>query len=92
MIKIYLYGHLKKIFDPNASLAENTIIEIPFKKNETFDGLIIRIGLNNHQIGDCFINGKYAQKTIEISDNSRIGIFPTGMRLIDGGLYIKLLN
>ena len=89
MPKIHIYGHLKKNFDPNASLAESMVIDLSHRENESFSELITRIGLNPDKVGDCFINGRIVQKTTIITKDSRIGLFPTGMRLIDGGLYIK---
>ncbi len=92
MIEIHIYGHFKKMFDPNASLAEDTIFKISHKKGESFYEFLRRIGLNYNQIGTGFINGKFAKKTSQIPKNARIGLFPASMRLIDGGLYIKFLG
>ena len=73
-------------------MAEDTIIKISFKKGESFYEFLGRIGLNYDQIGDYFITDKITEKTSTIPKNMGIGLFPTSMRLIDGGLYIKFLG
>ncbi|MFX1285522.1 MAG: hypothetical protein ACFFB5_17925 [Promethearchaeota archaeon] len=89
MLEIYVYGIFKKKFKPDASLAEDTVITLPNKKNECFQDFLIRLGLTLNECGDCFINGKLAFRDTVIPKNARIGLFPVGMHLIDGGQYIK---
>lgn len=89
MLKIYLYGIFKKKFKPDASLAEDTVINLPNEKNEQFQNLLRRLGWSIKECGDCFINGKLAYQDTIIPKNARIGLFPFGMHLLDGGQYIK---
>ena len=79
----------RKKFKPKSSLAENTIINLPNVENEKFQDMLKRLDLRFEECGDCFINGKLAFKDSNVPKNARIGLFPFGMRLIDGGQYIK---
>jgi hypothetical protein len=91
MIEIHIYGHLKRKFDENARLSENTTITIPSDKEENFLGLLKRLDLSTEDIGDCFLNHKiitHAEKTL-VTEEARIAIFSREMHLIDGGLYLK---
>ena len=89
MLEIHLYGLMKRLFVSEASLAEDTIIIRHFLEDEIFSQLLERLNLNIDQCGDCFINGRLAKQTDIIPKGARIGIFPKGMNLIDGGLYLK---
>ncbi|UCE13360.1 MAG: hypothetical protein JSV04_14390 [Candidatus Heimdallarchaeota archaeon] len=89
LIKIHLYGQLKKRFQPDASLAENTVITLPYKENECFKDLLFRLNLDEDECGDCFVNGKLAFPDTRVPKDARIGLFPFELRLIDGGQYIK---
>lgn len=89
MLEIHLYGILRKKFKPNASSSEDTVISLPSKKNERFQDLLTRLDLNLNDCGDCFINGNLAFKDTIIPKNARVGLFPFGMHLIDGGQHIK---
>ncbi len=89
MIEVHLYGTLKKKFKHDASLAEDTIVTIPSEENEQFQDFLIRLGLKFIECGDCFINGKLAFRETIVPQNARVGLFPLGMHLIDGGQYIK---
>ena len=89
MLEIHLYGILMKKFKPNASFAEDTVITLPNEKNERFRDLLKRLGLSIKECGDCFINGKLAYQDTVIPKNARVGLFPFGMHLLDGGQHIK---
>jgi hypothetical protein len=91
MIEIHIYGYLKKKFDENARLSENTTITIPSKREENFLGLLERLELSTEDLGDCFLNHKIITdgKTTFIPDGARVAIFSSGMHLIDGGMYLK---
>ncbi|MHA2040202.1 MAG: hypothetical protein ACXAC7_18415 [Candidatus Hodarchaeales archaeon] len=89
MINIHIYGILKKKFNKNARMAENTIIKVPHKSNETFSELLNRLNVDKKELGDCFINGKLAFDHSDIPDESRVALFSFGMHLIDGGQHIK---
>ncbi|MFX1516260.1 MAG: hypothetical protein ACFFC6_08125 [Promethearchaeota archaeon] len=89
MLEIHLYGVFRKKFKPNASYAEDTVITLPDVKNERFQDLLERLGLIMKACGDCFVNGKLAYQDTLIPKNARIGLFPYGMHLLDGGQHIK---
>ncbi len=89
MLEVHLYGIIKKRFKSTASFAEDTIITLPNKENEQFQEFLTRLSLKMKECGDCFINGKLAFKDTIVPKNARIGLFPLGMHLIDGGQYLK---
>ena len=89
MLNVHIYGFLKKKFVPDAKLSESTIINFDFIANETFSDFLKRINVDELQIGDCFINGKIADKSKIIPKDARIGLFSFGMCLLDGGQHIK---
>ncbi|WP_455142348.1 hypothetical protein [Candidatus Hodarchaeum mangrovi] len=90
MLEIHIYGSFKTLFVPKASLAEDTIVSRDFLPNEVFSQLLDRLNISMEVCGDCFINGRLAKQTDIIPKGARIGIFPKGMNLIDGGLYLKI--
>ena len=89
MLNIHIYGFLKKKFDINAKLSEATILQVDSKKNETFADFLKRMKIDKSEIGDCFVNGKIANDNTLIPKDARIGLFSTGMCLLDGGQHIK---
>ncbi|MHA1967471.1 MAG: hypothetical protein ACW964_06690 [Candidatus Hodarchaeales archaeon] len=89
MLVIHIYGQLKKKFKPEATMAEDTIINLHNKEKEIFEDLLERLDLKYDECGDCFINGHLATNDFPVPMNARIGLFPFEMRLIDGGQYIK---
>ncbi|MHA2294650.1 MAG: hypothetical protein ACXAEU_19735 [Candidatus Hodarchaeales archaeon] len=91
MIEVHVYGHLKKKFNPNASLAEDTVIKKPYVKDESFQAFLRRLDLSSTDYGECFLNHKVVtdQATTLIPEGSRVAIFSNGMYLIDGGQYLK---
>ncbi len=89
MLKVHVYGFLKKKFDSEAKLSESIILTIDHIQNETFCDFLQRMNLVESELGDCFINGKIAENSFIIPENARIGLFSTGMRLLDGGQHIK---
>ena len=91
MITIHIYGFLKKKFDPNASLADQTFITVPHIQNESFKDLLERLKVEKEDIGDCFVNGTVVSNANEtiIPDNSRVALFGAGMRLLCGGQHLK---
>ena len=89
MLNVYVYGFLKKKFNSEANLSENTIIKVEYKEHETFAEFLKRMNILETELGDCFINGKIAEKDKIIIKDARIGLFSFGMRLLDGGQHIK---
>jgi hypothetical protein len=91
MIKIHIFGHLKKKFDKNARLSENTTITLPHINGENFHKLLKRLDLAEEEIGDCFLNHKVItdKKATIIPDESRVAIFSGGMFLLCGGQHLK---
>ncbi|MHA1984041.1 MAG: hypothetical protein ACW967_06780 [Candidatus Hodarchaeales archaeon] len=91
MLNLHIYGFLKKKFDPNARMSNQTIIKVDYVQNETFIQLLNRLDVNQDEIGDCFVNGKVVTNGNEmiIPDESRIGLFGVGMVLIESGEMLK---
>ena len=54
MLSLYVYGFLKKKFNSNARLSEQTIVKLDFKSNESFFGLLKRVNITLDELGDCF--------------------------------------
>jgi len=89
-LKIHVFGPLKKVFDPTAKLSEETIVNLPYKPNESLEQLLIRLNLSGSDYGECFINHTIVRNYSDIiPKDARVGIFSHGMLLIDGGLYLK---
>ena len=90
MIHVYLYGKFRELAD-NPSASGFSKIEVEFKENESLADLIRRIGLNPDETGDLFVNHYLFDLDWVIPhDESRVALFPEGMRLIDGGQYLKM--
>jgi len=89
VIEVRLYGQLKKLFFPSASMSENTILELESIAEETFVNLLDRLDLKEDDCGDCFVNGKIAESGTIITDGSRVALFPLGMHLLCGGQHLK---
>lgn len=89
MLLIVLYGNVK-IDKSIKNFARVSKLELPFIPRETIRDCIKRIELEVEEIGEVFINHclSYRDEIIP-HDNSRIGIFPRIMQLLDGGLYIR---
>lgn len=90
MLYLHLYGFLKKKFNPEAKLSEQTVVSITFKSNESFAELMKRIEIDINDLGDCFINGFVVlDRSQIIPDEARIGLFSQGMLLHEGGEFLK---
>jgi hypothetical protein len=88
MIRVHLYGRLKSLVD-DARANENTVLELEHEEGETFADLLNRLGLEEGDVGDCFLNGSLVKPSDEIPDRARIGLFPFNMRLLCGGQHLK---
>ncbi|MFX1286543.1 MAG: hypothetical protein ACFFB5_23100 [Promethearchaeota archaeon] len=89
MIEIHLYGSLKKKIDPKASLAVDTILRLPYVKNEPLSQLLERLNISLDDCGEIFCNGKVATTSTLIPKGARIGLFSKGMYLLCGGQHLK---
>ena len=91
MIRIIIYGLLKKKFFSKAKLTDDTIIKLENIEGEDFYHLLTRLQLEKEDIGECFLNHKVVEDfSKKIPENSRVAIFSVGMHLIDGGSYITM--
>jgi hypothetical protein len=88
IVEIHLYGLLRNMI-PGSTASEDTVLQIESRENEEFHELVSRLGLDVSDIGDCFINGKFAQNCDKVKNGDRVGLFPFNMRLIDGGMELK---
>ena len=89
MIEVHLYGQLKKIINPNASMTENTIVSLDYNTNDTIEKILLRLNIKPEKCGEFFINGNVAEFDSKIPEDSRVAIFPIGMHLLCGGQHLK---
>ncbi len=91
MIDVHIYGLLKKKFDPNASLGENTIIKLKHRNGLLLNDVFDELEISQEECGDCFVNGKVVKfhENPIIEDKSRVAIFSEGMYLLCGGQHLK---
>lgn len=76
-----------------AKLSDQTIVPLDYISNESFFDLLKRVNIDVNELGDCFINGKVVMDGNQlVPDESRVGIFGTGMLLHEGGQYLKYTN
>jgi len=66
MIKIYLYGKLRR-FAPDQSPSGNSIIELPAIENETLPMLLDRAGISIGELYTIFINSKLLTSRTKIA-------------------------
>ncbi len=88
MIRVHLYGRLRSLAQDSRA-SKNTVLEPEHKEGETFADLLSHLGLEEDDIGDCFINGNLAKSSDKIPADARIGLFPFNMRLLCGGQHLK---
>jgi hypothetical protein len=89
MLEIHLYGKFRKKA-PNSSPSANSVIILSYEADITLLDVLKSLSIDPMQIGDCFIDGHLATHESRIpSDDCRIGLFPLGMHLIDGGQHLK---
>ncbi len=89
MIEVHLYGRLRK-FSPNSKATDISKIETTYVVGETLKHCIERLGINIDATGEIFINHRLSELNEVIPrDQSRLGIFPNNMKLIDGALYLR---
>jgi len=87
-IEIHLYGALRSLV-PDSRPDEDTVLRLDSISNETFGGLVARLGLKPSDLGDCFIDGTLAKPSSLIPEGARIGLFPFNMVLLCGGQHLK---
>lgn len=89
LLDIHLFGKFRE-FAKNSKPTDDSTIQLEYIPNETLAGLLHRIGINDNEIGDVFLNFKVVEIDVIIPfDESRISIFPEGMYLLCGGQHLK---
>ena len=89
MLDVHLFGDLRKYSDAK-KMTDDSIVLVEFIENEKIDNLILRMGITLEEIGEVFVNHTVVKlDTIIESDESRIAIFSSGMRLLCGGQHLK---
>jgi hypothetical protein len=88
MLEIHLYGSLRAL-KAGSCPDEDTILSLEAVPEETFVGLITRLGLTQKDLGDCFINGTLTKPATPVHDGDRVGLFPFNMVLLCGGQHLK---
>lgn len=71
MIEIYLYGDLKTLVRSSIPDAD-TILLFDYVEGEHFQELLNRLGLNQDDVGTCYINNKLAVSENVIRDGDTI--------------------
>ena len=90
MSYLHVYGFLKKKFDSKDKISEQTIVKLDFIVNETFFGLLKRINVRIKDPEDRFINPTVIINGSQlIPDESRVGLFSTGMLLHEASEFLK---
>ncbi len=89
VLSIYVYGFLKKKFNKEAKMSEDTVIKVDYIQEETLGSLLHRLEIVDDELGECFINSKVATEETKIPDNARVAIFCKGMNLLCGGQHLK---
>jgi len=88
MIEVHLYGKLRSLVSGSRA-SEDTTMKLEYIEGETFVEFVKRLGLEQNELGDCFIDGNIAKPSDTIKDGSRIGLFPFNMVLLCGGQHLK---
>ncbi|MFX0113082.1 MAG: hypothetical protein ACFFB3_00895 [Candidatus Hodarchaeota archaeon] len=89
MLEIHLYGKFREKAE-NKSPSANSVVFLQLKSEKTLLDILKRLDIDPKELGDCFIAGNLATPESKIpSAECRIGIFPLGMHLIDGGQHLK---
>ncbi|MHA1228280.1 MAG: hypothetical protein ACTSR2_06105 [Candidatus Hodarchaeales archaeon] len=92
-MKVFLYGHLKKINDPDSSYFDNKSIDLSLNGKINIIELLQRLKIKEEWIGEVFIDGIVVNKRLEdvfvTKKTERVAIFPLGMHLLCGGQHLK---
>lgn len=89
MHDIHLFGDLRKYSDAK-KMTDDSVVLVEFVENEQIDELILRMGITLDEIGEVFVNHTVVTlETVIESDESRIAVFSSGMRLLCGGQHLK---
>jgi hypothetical protein len=89
VLDIHLFGDLRKYSDAK-KMTDDSVVMFDFLENEKIDDMILRMGITLEEIGEVFVNHTVVTlDTIIESDESRIAIFSSGMRLLCGGQHLK---
>ncbi len=88
MLEVHLYGLLRGLVKDSRA-DEDTILHVEYRDGERFGEFVKRLGLDEKDIGDCFVNGVIATLDDVLRDGDRVGLFPFNMVLIDGGMHMK---
>ena len=89
VLSIHVYGFLKKKFNKDAKMSDDTIIKVDYISGESLGSLLDRLKIEDEELGECFINSTVANKGTIVPDNARVAIFCKGMNLLCGGQHIK---
>lgn len=89
MLDIHLFGDLRKYSDAK-KMTDDSVVLVKFVENEQIDELILRMGITLEEIGEVFVNHTVVTlETVIESDESRVAVFSSGMRLLCGGQHLK---
>ena len=82
MLKVYLYGKLRRFAD-NLDPSRDSITCVATKKGDSIADIIRRIGISGNEVGpNIFLNGRYSPQSRKVNNGDRLGIFPDDMPMI----------
>jgi len=89
LIKVYLYGKLRRYSD-NQDPKQESIVLVTSEKGNTIEEIIKRIGIPINEVGsNIFLNGEYSKYTRHVKDGDRVGLFPDDMQLLYKWYFVK---
>jgi molybdopterin converting factor small subunit len=81
MIEIHLYGKLRR-FASNKDATSESILLLSSSPDETIATLLSRIGIEEEETSNIFLNGTLSALSRSVKDGDRLGIFPNDMSLL----------
>ena len=82
MLEVHLYGKLRRFTD-NLDPAQESVINVRVKKDDTILDIARRIGIPDNELGpNIFLNGEYSALTRKVKNGDRLGLFPDDMVLL----------
>ncbi len=82
MIKVHLYGKLRRFSDSQDPKGESIVI-VDADEGDTIKDVIELIGIPVREIGrNVFLNCEYSELTRPVEAGDRLGLFPDDMQLL----------
>ena len=89
MIKVYLYGKLRR-FSDNQNPRLESVVHVKVEEGDTIEDIINRICIPMNEIGsNIFLNGEYSKPTRHVRDGDRLALFPDDMQVLYRWYFVK---